>query len=142
MIDAIYALLSADAILATLLTGGVVHQRTAPEVSRQYTPSSFDGDRNVMPTLLVALGDTTSTISRGSAYSIQLFYYEKWNYVNIEQARKRVKCLLHNQFIADSDGCLNRLEVVYQSGYTEDQALDCRLLIDRVAFYGGLCEVC
>ena len=142
MIDAIYNLLSADAPLLALLTGGVWHQRVAPEISRQFTPSAFDPDRNILPALLVSLGDTTSAIAVGSTYSIQLFYYEKWNYTNIEQARARVRCLLNEQFLTDTNGCVSRIDLSYQSGYTEDQALDCRLLIDRYTYNGGLCEVC
>lgn len=144
MIDAIFSALSADATLTGLLTGGIIHQRTAPEISRQHTPTSFDGDRNILPTLLLQLSTTSATLSlQRRRASIAIYLYEKWQYTTIEQARERIKCLLHNAFFTTADGLTHRVTLESQSQYLEDEAIDCRLLIDIYAWpEDGLCEGC
>ena len=142
MIDDVYAVLTADAILTGLLVGGIYHQRTAPEISRQYTPAAFDGDRNIRPCCLLRIADTLS-IQTGLSIvtnTIEIFYYEKWNYSTIEQARARVRCLIDKKYILSTS--VDKIELNYLSGYTEDSALICRLLIDRYTWQEPPCEGC
>lgn len=142
VIDAIYNLLSADATIAALITGGVYRQRLAPEISRQYTPAAFDSARNILPTMMIRLADSSILFGGYIGYNAEIRYWEKWNYTNIELARERVKCLLHKQTIFDGVDRRVHLTASYWSGEIEDTSIDSRLLIDRYQWLESPCEGC
>jgi hypothetical protein len=142
VIDAIHNLLSADTALSALIAGGVYRQRTAPEISRQYTPAAFDSARNILPTMMIRLSDSTPIFGGYTGYSVEMRYWEKWNYTTIEAARERVRCLLHKQIVAVPPDQWVMLSAEYRSGEIEDTAIDYRLLIDRYQWIGSPCDGC
>lgn len=114
MITAIAALLAGDGTLAGTLTGGVHRAR---EISRQDTPAAYDANGELLPCALVkqSTGTPWGPIHDGGRLYVQVWFYERAGFENIEAARKRVYGLLHRQKVtpADGSGC-------YQIDHSDD----------------------
>lgn len=103
MIDAVVDLLQNDAILTATLTGGV---HRAVEISRQTTPTAYDGRRELLPCALVKQETATPWgphDNSGRLY-ITVWFYDRADYTAIETARKRVYALLHRTKLTPTDG--------------------------------------
>lgn len=131
MIDAVLATLQADGTLTSTLTGGI---HRAVEISRQATPTAFDGNGEIKPCAL--LKQETATPwgphdDSGRLYVV-VYFYERSGYTNIEAARKRVYALLHRAKLTPVDGSGNYdLRHANDLIDIEDQALNVPMALSR-----------
>lgn len=134
MITAICDLLTADATLTSILTGGVHNGTDVQEISRQNTPTAFDANQELKPCVLVkAETQTPWGPNRDSArLYVQLFFYQRFGYAEIEQAADRAYRLLHRSrpTPANGDGMAELLHAGDLRG-TEDQAIGSAMIISR-----------
>lgn len=107
MITAIRAALAADTTLTTTATGGV---HDATEISRQATPSAFDGNKELKPCVLV---NGESQTPWGPHWQSARIYVTLWFYARDRAAIRtmlaRCYALLHRtQITPDADaGCFD-----------------------------------
>jgi len=106
MKSAIYNLLSADATLIGLLTGGVY---AGKEISPQATSGAYDANKELLPCGLIRQEAATPWgphPDSGRLY-VTIWFYDRAGYASIEAARKRVYALLHRQKLTPTDGSGN-----------------------------------
>ena len=103
MRDAIYNLLTGDSALMTILTGGV-HKEI--QVTRQYTPTAFDSNGEVLPCALLRLLNDVQEgpYNRSSGQPFALYLYQRSGLSSIDSARARIYTLLHRQKVTPVNG--------------------------------------
>lgn len=126
--SAILAVLSGDATLLTILTGGVY---TATEISRQLTPDAFDSNGEVLPCALLSVEaeDPAGPFETSSRAFVTLHVYERQGYTAIDAALARIYVLLHRQRVS-GEGVWD----IRHAGDVRDQRdpiLECALSISR-----------
>jgi len=132
MQDAIKTTFEADGTIMALLTGGV---HVTGEISRQITPTAFDGSAEILPCCLikemdqVPTGDLETTTSVSTRLRISVLFYQRSGYDVISQARARAFALLHRQRL-DQAGVWT-LEWTDDVIEQRDGALGCSLEIAR-----------
>lgn len=96
MIDDIVTLLRADGALTTLLTGGIYNAEEVVEISRQNTAGAFDDNDEILPAAIVREESTVPENSLWASANLYfvVFFYQRFGYLIIKQARKRVFQLL------------------------------------------------
>jgi hypothetical protein len=132
MRDAIATLLSADATLLALLTGGIYGD--ADEISRQGTPAAFDADGELRPCLLITdstLTPDASAIPGAARHVLRLFFYQPAGVAVIAAARARVYALLYRQRVTVSALRVIELSPIGDTLGQRDDALNCPLELSR-----------
>ena len=126
MIDTLTALLQNDATLIEILTGGV---HRAQEISRQTTPTAFDGNSEILPCALVKQGTMTvwGVHDDSARLYVVIYFYARHGYTNIEAARQRVYALLHRVKVTGSYEVRHANDVLDQ----EDATLGVALAVSR-----------
>ena len=106
MIAAILALLQADTALAALLPGGIYDAAGVTVISRQTTPLAFDGNQELRPCALLQARSARPVGGAidASEVGLTLYFYQRAQSVQIDQARMRCYTLLHRQRIAPASG--------------------------------------
>lgn len=121
--DSLVSVLTNDATLTGILTGGL-HVDT--EISRQLTPTAFDGNKEILP--CAALRMTTSTPSgvypRGALEFFTLYFYQFRGYSSIQSAMARVYELLHDQKVGSGVWLIKWAEDLPE---VQDAVLQCSL---------------
>lgn len=134
MRDAILAVLTGDAALTGLLTGGIY---SAVEISRQTTPTAFDANDELLPCGLLKMETQTPVIPHpnGSRLFFSVMLYERAGYATIDAARKRVYALLQRQKVTPAAG--GNWEILHTDDVldTEDPGLSCCLMVSRFVAY-------
>jgi len=95
--DQVYAVLSADSALASILTGGVhVVGGNVMEINRQETPAAFDEDGEILPCALVRQETTTAIDPHpdGTRVFVRIFFYQRRGTAAIDAAMARCFTLL------------------------------------------------
>lgn len=102
MIDTLLAVLTTDAMLTGILTGGIYR---AKEISRQTTPAAYDANRELRPCALVRQETTTpwGPHDHSGRVYVTVWFYQRDGYAQIEAARARVYALLHRTNIVGWD---------------------------------------
>lgn len=132
MRGAVATLLSADATLLALLTGGI--HGGADEISRQETPTAFDANGELRPCLLIkdsTLTPDASTIPGAARHVLRLFYYQPAGVATIAAARARVYALLHRQRVTVSGVRVIELDHLGDLLGQPDDALGCQVELSR-----------
>lgn len=137
MRTAIAAALAADPTLAGLLPGGV---HAADEISRQSTPTAFDGDGFLRPCGLVkerAATPDLSAIPTAARETVEVYLYGPRDIV--EAARRRARALLDGQAVALTAGVCLELNWLNDVRGWRDGALGCPAELSRyrAATIGG-----
>ena len=94
--DDIKTILTADATLMALLTGGV--HTGMQEISRQDTPSAFDANMEILPCALIKIGTEIprGPYMRSTQTVIHIYFYQRTGNATIESAMDRTYDLLHD----------------------------------------------
>lgn len=131
MRETIRALLAADPMLASILTGDV---HTEVEISRTLTPTAFDEEtQEILPCALVKLPteQPAGPIHTGSRLFLEVYFYQRAGYDAIDQAKDRVYVLLHRQRINYPATRMWEIRHTDDVSDQEDQALLCSLALSR-----------
>lgn len=136
MKTAIYNCLHDDVTLMAILTGGIYHDLT--EITRQAAPDAFDENKEIRPCGLIKLSSESPTgpYDHSQRLVVNIYFYERAGYDNIEAARARIFQLLHLQTLTPVNGgtcwqILHSNDIPDQ----EDQALRCSMALTR---YGAI----
>jgi hypothetical protein len=128
---AMLELMQADSTMTSLLTGGIY---TGTTISRQNTPSAFDGNNELLPCMLITReseaqsGPYATRTAMSSREYIRLFCYQRIGYEVIAMAMERAWQLLEDEKLMNGV-----YEIVWIDDLPEvqDQALGCSLGISR-----------
>ncbi len=119
-------LLSTDATLTAILTGGV---HTGRELTRRSHAAAFDGNQEILPSALVKetseIGDNAPL--RSSVQVVTIYLYERDGYASIKAATNRIYDVLHDHKFCGG----GRTELLSAIPQTEDGALECSLAVLR-----------
>jgi hypothetical protein len=128
------SLLTGDATLTALLTGGVYDGVEVDHISRTTTPDAFDADSELLPCLLVRLSgeEPFGIYPLGSQVAITLYLYQLFGSAVIDQARERCFRLLHRVYLPGVRGWW--VEHTGDLLGQWDAALDCPLIVSRYRF--------
>lgn len=96
---AIVSLLTSDAALMAILTGGI---HSATLISRQTTPAVYNDDRELRPCALLRFEDESQQQAHATAARLffVLYFYQRAGYDQIDAARARCYALLRNTLLA------------------------------------------
>lgn len=129
--DAVKTLLEADDTLMAILTGGIYDRG---EISRTETPDAWDADRGTLkPCAVLTMGTVSPRAPFDDAATafLQIYFYEKSGYDNIEDAMDRVYTLLHIQQVTIDPGFVYEIRHANDLGDSKDDALDCSMSFSR-----------
>lgn len=128
MRNAVKAILTGDATLMALLTGGV---HAATEISRQNTPAAFDANSELKPCALLKLEAARATPPHdaGVRQLLALYVYQRDGFTVIDTAVDRVFALLNGTPIASVG--VYELRHVDDSPDMQDTGIDAALRIAR-----------
>lgn len=134
---AIKGALENDATLAGLLTGGVYDRRG---ISRTLTPAAFDANGAIEPCAVVTEEVTSPIGHREWAFErvhflVWLYEDEGGGYGTIDQAKLRVRYVLHNQTVATDDGAVHHIEHTDSLGDSYDDVLKAEMTYERFVAY-------
>lgn len=106
MITTIYERLTGDAMLMSILIGGLYKGEETNSISRQNTPAAYDEFAEIKPCALIKEESITPWgPHHDSARSyVTIWFYQRYGYASIKAARKRIYNLLHRQRVTASDG--------------------------------------
>ena len=125
--QAVVAILEADTALGTLLTGGI--HSNVPEISRQWSTSAFDANKEILPCLLVTAPNEAKSGPYSSSVqtTLQLFFYQRAGDDVIQAAASRAFVLLNELHLSGI------WQILYASGIplTSDDALNCPMGVQR-----------
>jgi hypothetical protein len=140
MVNAIWDRLRGDGTLVGLLPGGIHNGQLVQEISRQNTPSAFDGNKELRPCALVQMENETpfGPHRESSALYVVIYFYQRFGHETIQAAQGRAYDLLHRRVLTPTDGRRN-FEVRHANTLLgmNDQALNCALAIGRYVCYMG-----
>ncbi len=127
--DSVYNVLTGDATLMGILTGGLYDASAVGEISRQFTPNVFDANLEVLPCGLLRMDSMVpgAVYVRGAREFFSVLLYQFRGTADIENARTRIFDLLHDK----------RLSGAWRVQHTDDVrdardvVLNCGLLIVR-----------
>lgn len=136
MKQAIIAAIEADAALAALLTGGV---HGAVEISRQTTPTAFDGNQEILPCALVKVGTVVPTGPHHHAaqQGVDIYLYHPNDYTALGEVADLLFKLLHRQKLTPASGTCWQLQHDTDTGDEEDSALKVPMKRCRFIAYIG-----
>ncbi len=120
--------LSGDENLMTTLIGGL--HCSALEISRQNTPTAFDGNKEIQPCALLKLSTEkpNGPHSRSALFFFQLYFYQRVGYDQIELARQQVYTRLHRQSVIPTNGGCWEIRHENDVLDQEDPALQCAMI--------------
>lgn len=122
----VQAVLSADATLMALLTGGAF--AGIEEISKQNAAGAFDANMELKPCALVKLGVETRRGPYRASVSVQtpvvIYFYQRDDYATIHPAMDRTLVLLNRSKVGTGTW---EIEFESQVNDTRDIALDCPL---------------
>lgn len=131
MKTAIYNLLAGDAALMAALTGGL---HVSSEISRQTTPSAYDGNGELRPCALLKqeTGTPWGPHEHSGRLYLVVYFYDRASQTAIETARKRAYALLHRIKLTPSDGSGN-YEIVHADDVldAEDTEIGAAMAVSR-----------
>ena len=107
MRTAIYNLLNQDGQLSSILSGGVFDASTTTELSVRNTPLAFDANNEIKPCCMMRVTGLTpepGPHKKAAGWTLEFYLYQRFGYVEIEQARERIFDLLDNRRIAAEGG--------------------------------------
>lgn len=120
--------LGADVALMGTLSGGL-HE--GAQISRQLTPGAFDANGEILPCALVRDGSDAPTGPHpdGARVMVEIYFYERAGYANIQTAMQRVYQLLHRE----NAWIQGVWEIRHADSLRElrDDALECSLGLSR-----------
>ena len=127
---AVKAVLEGDSTLMATLTGGV---HTKAEISRQGTPTAFDGNGEILPCALLKVESVVPAgpYTHSARMVLAVYWYERSGYESIEAARARGYALLHDTRVCPSTGECWRIVHSGDVGDVEDGALGCSMAVSR-----------
>ena len=147
MIQSVYATLLADPAFTAPLTGGVYEQWRHNELSRQHTPLAFDVDEELLPCALLTADYTEPFHPQGDEVFIRMerqyfsiWFYQRFRYFHILQARHRAYKLLHDVHLKPSMFPFNapvqqdkayRIQHIETTQTEEDGDIDARVIVAR-----------
>lgn len=133
--DDVKTVLTANAPLMAILTGGVHTRDEVGEISMTNTAAAFDANGELKPCALVALGTEVKRPGidhTGIGVAVQtpliIYFYERSGYTNISAAMDLTFTLLSGKKIGTSTW---RVEYENEIKEQTDQALDCPLGMQR-----------
>lgn len=137
MKSALYTLLTNDATLMAILTGGLEYQ--VVEITRQGSPNCFDTSGEIKPCALLKLNTDVpfGEHYQSSRLTFNLYWYQLNGYDQIDLARARARTLLHRQKITPTTGTCWEIHHDNDVLDQEDQALRCAMSMSRYAAYIG-----
>lgn len=106
ILDVLLGVLTGDAPLVALLTGGLYDGRTVQEISRQNAPAAYDAWGELLPCALVRAENQTpwGPLRNSSRLYVTVWLYQQTGYTAIEAARERIYALLHRKQLSTADG--------------------------------------
>ena len=118
-----------DGTLSGLITGGIYTSEINREISRTKTPAAYDGNKELLPTILIA---TEQEIPAGKVYHgatifVAIFYYERRGTTAIAAAKERAYVLLHRKLLP---GYLD-VRLLNELPHLEDPGLDSEMIQQR-----------
>lgn len=120
MKGAVATRLGADSTLVSLLPGGIHSE--AIEISRQETPTAFDGNSEVMACALIKVGSTipAGPLRTSAQQLIDIYLYHPTSFVSLQAIANRVYELLNRQKLTPEAGgrCW---EVVHENDTPDDK---------------------
>ncbi len=102
----IFTALEGDAVLATILTGGLYDGTEVNDISRQATPAAYDDYSEMKPCAIVK-PETQAPAGPhpdSSRLFVTLWFYQQSGSAAIDAGRERAYQLLHRATLAGSDG--------------------------------------
>ena len=119
--------LTGDTTLMAALTGGV-HSDT--RISRQYTPTAFDANGELLPCALLRMATDVPVPphGRGSRQMVDVYLYQRTGYDAIRTARDRIFDLWHEQKVGAQTWQIFHTD---DANDQEDDALGCSLIVTR-----------
>jgi len=119
--------LTGDTTLMAALTGGV-HSDT--HISRQYTPTAFDANGELLPCALLRMAADVPAPphGRGSRQMVDVYLYQRTGYDAIRTARDRIFDLWHEKKIGAQTWQIFHTD---DANDQEDDALGCSLIVTR-----------
>lgn len=102
----IFAALEGDAVLATILTGGLYDGTEVNDISRQATPAAYD-DYSEMKPCAILKPETQAPAGPhpdSSRLFVTLWFYQQNGSAAIDAGRERAYQLLHRATLAGSGG--------------------------------------
>ena len=135
--SAVKSTLENDATLAGLLTGGVFDRRG---LNRTTTDGIVDANGALKPCAVVTEETTSPLGHREWAFErvhflVWLYEDEGSGYATIDQAKLRVRHLLHNQSVATDDGAVHHIEHTDSLGDSHDDVLKAEMTYERFVAY-------
>jgi len=130
MRETIRGALAADGVVSALLVGGVYE---ATEISRQLTPSAFDGDGEILPCALVKIeqeaqhGPYRREALSARMYAV-VYVYQRAGYGVVDVALARIRTLLHGAKLGSGTWAI---AWAGDSGDLEDEGLACSMRFGR-----------
>lgn len=138
MIAATVERLRGNHSLTTLLTGGIHNGAVVQEISRQFTPTAFDTNRELLPCALVQYENTTpfGPLRTSEVRYITIYFYQRFGHETIQAAELMVRSLLDRQVVQPVNGG-RTFEIRHANTLLglSDQALDCGLTVSRYSCY-------
>jgi hypothetical protein len=128
----VQGVLSGDASLLAILTGGLYDGLEVREITRQATPNAFDAFGELLPCAITKPETATPWGPHPDSGRLYLlvWFYQQQNHVQIEAARERVYKLLHRQEIAGATGIYDVRHANDLLG-VEAQGLDVPMIMSR-----------
>lgn len=111
----VYTYLLVDDELESFLPGGIYNGELVQDINRQATPSAYDTNMELMPSVIVKPELTTPW---GPHHDSSRYYFVAWIYGQVlvpqmDQARERIYQLLHRTQVFNGEG-------IYDIRHTND----------------------
>jgi hypothetical protein len=127
--------LSNDAEFMSYLPGGFYDVAEVGEIGRQTTPGAFDEKKELKPCGLLRVRGASPLppYRHGARQDIEIYFYQRHGYANIEAARERAYTLLHDKRLTPEGETRGCWQIYHADDVTgaDDNALDASMEMSR-----------